>query len=144
MVVTQYVKLKSKGNCDVINITDDVQTKVNESGLWCGTGTIFCPSATSALTTLEYEPGCIKDLCEFLDRIIQPEANYHHNLRWGDGNGHSHLRSALLQPDLTIPIVDGRLSLGTWQQIIFIDFDNRSRQRKLVVQLMGELESSAN
>jgi len=99
---------------------------------------VFCPSATSALTTIEYESGCIEDLQRLLNEIVDPERYYAHNARWGDGNGHSHVRAALLGPSLTVPFVDGGLTLGTWQQIIFIDFDNRSRRRRLVAQIIGE------
>jgi secondary thiamine-phosphate synthase enzyme len=138
MVKTKYLSLDSQGNCDVIDITRDTQALVAEMKLVNGIITIFCPSATSALTTIEYESGCVKDIQSLLDRIINPKEHYYHNLRWGDGNGHSHLRAALLQPDLTVPIVEGKLTLGTWQQIIFIDFDTRPRSRQLVLQGIGE------
>jgi secondary thiamine-phosphate synthase enzyme len=103
-----------------------------------GIVTLFTPSATSGLTTIEYESGCISDLRRLFDEIVNPQRHYDHNARWGDGNGHSHVRAALLGPSLTVPFVNGRLTLGTWQQIIFIDFDNRARRRRLVVQIMGE------
>jgi secondary thiamine-phosphate synthase enzyme len=99
---------------------------------------LFSPSATSALTTIEYESGCIRDLQRLFDEIIPQNREYAHNARWGDGNGHSHVRAALLGPSLSIPFIDRRLTLGTWQQIIFVDFDNRSRHRKLVAQVIGE------
>jgi secondary thiamine-phosphate synthase enzyme len=106
--------------------------------LTSGTATVFCPSATSALTTIEYEGGALSDLRRLFDEIIPSNREYAHNERWHDGNGHSHVRAALLGPSLTIPFVDGQLTLGTWQQVIYVDFDNRPRQRKLVLQLMGE------
>ena len=138
MINTKYLSINSHGNCDIIDITHEVQQITQSMKLNDGIITIFCPSATSALTTIEYEPGCLKDLKNFLDEIINPESSYFHNLRWGDGNGHSHLRAALLQADLTVPVVDGKLTLGTWQQIIFMDFDIHPRARKLVVQGVGE------
>ena len=110
----------------------------SSSGLSSGVVTIFCPSSTSGLTTIEYEPGALSDLKRLLDQLAPPEQNYAHNARWGDGNGHSHLRAALIGPSLAVPFAQGRLTLGTWQQIIYIDFYNRARQRELVVQVMGE------
>ena len=111
---------------------------MSESGIDDGIVTVFSPSATSAITTIEYESGCISDLKRLFDEIIPPNREYDHNLRWGDGNGHSHVRAALLKASLTVPFISGRLTLGTWQHIIFVDFDNRSRQRELLVQMMGE------
>ena len=132
------IEINTKGNGDILDITGGVSQCLSESGLHNGTATVFCPSSTSALTTLEYESGCIADLRRLFDEIVDPEREYAHNARWGDGNGHSHVRAALLGPSLTVPFVDGQLTLGTWQQIIYIDFDNRSRQRRLVVQIIGE------
>jgi secondary thiamine-phosphate synthase enzyme len=100
--------------------------------------TVFCPSSTSALTTIEFESGALSDLSRLFDEIVDPRREYKHNLRWHDGNGHSHVRAALLGPSLTVPFVEGRLTLGTWQQILYVDFDTRSRHRTLVVQIMGE------
>ena len=137
-VQTQSIQLETRGNADVVDITTPVARAVQETGLTNGTVTVFCPSATSAVTTLEYEPGCIKDLQRLFDEIADPERDYAHNARWGDGNGHSHIRAALLGPSLTVPFVDGRLTLGTWQQIIYVDFDNRPRRRELVLQVVGE------
>ncbi|MFN2243232.1 MAG: secondary thiamine-phosphate synthase enzyme YjbQ, partial [Anaerolineae bacterium] len=99
---------------------------------------LFSPSSTSGLTTIEYESGAVQDLQQLFDRIVPPDLDYLHNLRWGDGNGHSHVRHALLGPSLTVPFVDGQMTLGTWQQIVFVDFDNRARSRTLVVQILGE------
>lgn len=137
-VVTQSISLHTQGDADVLDITEQVAAAVSAAGLHSGTVTIFSPSATSALTTIEYEPGCISDLRRLFDEIVDPERHYAHNARWGDGNGHSHVRAALLGPSLTVPFVDGRLMLGTWQQIIFVDFDTRPRQRELVAQVVGE------
>ena len=138
MVQTLSIELKTRGNGDILDITGQSAAAVRESGLKDGTLTIFCPSSTSALTTIEYESGCISDLRRLFDDIVDPNRHYAHNARWGDGNGHSHVRAALLGPSLTVPFVSGRLTLGTWQQIVYVDFDNRSRQRSLVAQVMGE------
>jgi secondary thiamine-phosphate synthase enzyme len=137
-VITSSIKLESRGNADILDITRSVSDAVDRSGVKNGIVNIFCPSSTSALTTIEYEPGCLKDLQRLFDEIINPDRNYAHNARWGDGNGHSHIRSALLGSSITIPFVASRLSLGTWQQIIFVDFDNRPRHRELVVQILGD------
>lgn len=137
-VFTGYINLDTSGNGDVQDITSQVQACVQDSSLANGTATIFSPSATSGLTTLEYEPGCVKDLQRLFDEIVPPDRDYHHNARWGDGNGHSHARAALLKPSLVVPFVAGELTLGTWQSIVLADFDNRQRHRTLVVQMMGE------
>ncbi len=137
-VKTAYISLTTQGNADVRDITDEVTRAISRSGLASGTATIFCPSSTSALTTIEYESGAVSDLRRLFDEIVPPDREYAHNERWHDGNGHSHVRAALLGPSLTIPFVDGQLTLGTWQQVIYVDFDNRPRQRKLFVQLIGE------
>ena len=137
-VVTRSITLSTQGNADILDITREVARLVAESGLQAGTVTVFCPSSTSAVTTIEYESGCLKDLRRLFDEIIAPNRPYAHNARWGDGNGHSHVRAALLGPSLSVPFVDGRLTLGTWQQIIYVDFDVRPRHRELVVQIVGE------
>ncbi|MBD3218657.1 MAG: YjbQ family protein, partial [candidate division Zixibacteria bacterium] len=99
---------------------------------------IFCPGSTGGITTIEYEPGLQKDLPEFMEKIIPSNRSYEHDKTWGDGNGFSHLRSALIGPSLTAPVVSGKLRHGTWQQIVFLDFDNKSRTRELVITVMGE------
>ena len=137
-VLSLSLELQTKGNGDIHDLTRAVQQAVQQSDLKDGIVTIFCPSATSGLTTLEYESGCIQDLRRLFDEIISPNREYAHNARWGDGNGHSHVRAALLGPSLTIPFIDQEMTLGTWQQIIFVDFDTRSRRRNLVIQLIGE------
>ena len=137
-VQTKYLDLTTQGNVQMVDITGSVATAVKETRLTSGIVTVFCPSATSALTTIEYESGCLSDLARLFDEVADPDRHYAHNARWGDGNGHSHVRAALLGPSLTVPFIDGRLTLGTWQQIIFVDFDNRSRQRRLIAQVMGE------
>ena len=138
MVKTGSIQLSTRGNADVADITKQIAQVIRESKLSNGTVTVFCPSSTSALTTIEYESGVVSDLRRLFDEIIPQNREYAHNARWGDGNGHSHVRAALLKASLTVPFVSGRLTLGTWQQIIYVDFDNRSRNRELVVQVIGE------
>ena len=120
------------------DITRELENLVLQSNLTSGTVTVFCPSSTSGVTTIEFESGCISDLGRLFDEIAPQNKEYQHHLRWRDGNGHSHVRAALLGPSITIPFVQKSLTLGTWQQVIFVDFDNKSRQRELVVQMMGE------
>lgn len=138
MVTTRTIQFSTGGNGDIRDITEQVAQAVRETEMAAGTVTIFSPSATSALTTVEYESGCVRDLQRLFDEIVPPDRHYAHNARWGDGNGHSHVRAALLGPSLTVPFTAGRLLLGTWQQIVFVDFDNRSRQRELILQVIGE------
>ena len=137
-VHTAKITLNTRGHDDTHDLTEAVADAVRKSNMTAGTVTVFCPSSTSALTTIEYEPGALADLKRAFDEIAPAGREYRHNERWHDGNGHSHLRAALLGPSLTIPFVDGRLTLGTWQQIVFIDFDVKPRRRELVVQVMGE------
>jgi len=137
-IISTSISMNTKGNADILDITDQLTRAVSKSRLTTGIATIFCPSSTSALTTIEYESGAISDLKRLFDEIIPVNREYAHNERWHDGNGHSHVRAALLGPSLVIPFVDGKLTLGTWQQVIYVDFDNRPRQRELVVQLIGE------
>jgi secondary thiamine-phosphate synthase enzyme len=137
-VITSGVQLSTRGDADIIDITGEIRRAVKESGVGSGVVTVFCPSSTSALTTIEYESGAISDLKRLFDEIVPQDRHYAHNARWGDGNGHSHVRAALLGPSLNVPFVSGNLTLGTWQQIIYLDFDNRSRRRELVVQIIGE------
>jgi len=138
MVITQELHLRTQGHCDAQDITPQVTDVVKASGLRAGLVTIFCPGSTGGLTTIEYESGVVTDLQQVLDEIVPPDRDYRHHLRWGDDNGHSHVRAALIGPSLTVPFVEGRLTLGTWQQIVFLDFDTRPRSRRLVVQVMGE------
>ena len=138
MIHTDSIQLSTRGHADMHDLTSDVDRIVRGTGMQDGVVTLFTPSSTSALTTIEFESGALQDLRRALDEIAPPDQDYQHNLRWGDGNGHSHLRAALLGPSLSIPFNAGRMTLGTWQQILFIDFDVRARQRKIVVQVMGE------
>jgi secondary thiamine-phosphate synthase enzyme len=137
-VVTKSFSVKTGGDTDIIDITPQVGKALKEAKLSNGTLTVFIPGSTAGITTTEYEPGLLKDLPEFYQRIIPKGADYHHDLTWGDGNGYSHVRAALVKSFYTIPFVNGEMILGTWQQIILIDFDNRRRQREIVVQIMGE------
>ncbi len=138
MVVTAEIALQTRGDADMHDVTEAVAAHVQRSGLASGIVTVFCPSSTSALTTIEFESGALADLRRAFDEVAPPDRDYRHNQRWGDGNGHAHLRAALLGPSLTVPFSRGQLHLGTWQQIVYIDFDNRPRRRALVVQIMGE------
>ncbi len=138
MIITRELHVKSRGASDVIDITDAVARAVQESKIVAGIVTIFCPGSTGGLTTIEFEDGVIHDLQQVLDEITPPNRAYRHHLRWHDDNGHSHVRAALIGPSLTVPIVGGALTLGTWQQIVFCDFDTSPRARTLVVQMMGE------
>ena len=138
MVVTKNIHLKSKGETDIINITSEVASALKGSKLKNGTATVFISGATGGITTVEYEPGLVSDLKTAFEKIAPRKGEYEHNTKWGDGNGFSHVRASLLGPSLTVPFTDGKLTLGTWQQIIFIDFDNRPRSREIVVQLIGE------
>ncbi len=137
-VKTRSVSVSTHGNADIHDITGEIARAVAESGLKDGTVTIFCPSSTSGVTTIEYEPGAVADLRRLFDEIIPQGRAYEHEAAWHDGNGHSHVRAALLGPSLAVPFVDGRLTLSTWQQVIYVDFDVRPRRRELVVQVMGE------
>ena len=138
MVFTKEIGLKTKGHCDIKDITPQVAELVRDTGMSSGIVTVFTPSSTSGLTTIEYEAGALADLERLLEEATPPDRDYRHNLRWGDGNGHSHVRAALIGPSITVPFVQGRMTLGTWQQLVFLDFDNRSRSRRLVVQIVGE------
>ena len=138
MVVTKTIRMKTEGYCDVHNITGEIQDCVNSSGINSGTVTVFVPGSTGGMTTIEYEPGLLKDMPAFMESIIPADKRYKHDDTWHDGNGFSHLRAALIGPDITVPFVSGKLTLGTWQQVVFIDFDNKRRERELIVQIVGE------
>ncbi len=136
-VVTDYIHISTEGNADVIDITAQVNEKLRSLKLKKGIVNISVIGSTGALTTCEFEPGLVQDIEEIFAKLI-PAGHYNHDEAWGDGNGHSHLRSSLVGPSLTIPFDGKELILGTWQQIIFIDFDNRQRDRKIVVTVIGE------
>jgi secondary thiamine-phosphate synthase enzyme len=137
-VASTTLELRTRGDAQIVDITDQVRAALAKSGLRDGIGCVFVPGATGGVTTIEYEPGCVADLQRLFDEIAPPNRDYEHEKRWGDGNGHSHLRAALLGPSLSFPFNDGKPRLGTWQQIVFVDFDNRPRSRTVVVQLVGE------
>jgi len=140
MVFTETFSLSAKGFCDIIDITGKVTSAVDRSGIANGSVTAFCPGSTCSITTIEYEPGVIADLARVIEKIVPSNVPYEHDKRWGDGNGFSHVRAALLKPSITVPLLQQRLALGTWQQIVFLDFDNRARRREIIVQVIGELE----
>jgi secondary thiamine-phosphate synthase enzyme len=133
-----HIFLSTRGNTDIIDITQQVIECIQTSLLLNGIVTVFCPSSTSGVTTIEYEPGVLQDLKQIFNNIAPEGDRYLHDEAWHDGNGHSHIRAALLKASLTIPFVGGRMTLGTWQQIVFIDFDNRPRNRELIIQIIGE------
>ncbi|BAI60804.1 conserved hypothetical protein [Methanocella paludicola SANAE] len=137
-VVTKTFSFQSKGRDDMIDITSNVQDSLTASGLTSGIVIVFVPGSTASITTIEYEPGLLKDFPRAMEKLAPREAHYDHDARWGDGNGHSHVRASTIGPSLVVPFQNGRLMLGTWQQIIFIDFDNRPRSRNVIVQAMGE------
>lgn len=137
IVVTDRLELATRGDAEVIDITGQVAARVGEHRLREGQALIFVIGSTAGLTTVEFEPGLARDLPEFFERVAPRDHPYHHEETWHDGNGHSHVRASLLGPSLTIPVQEGELLLGTWQQIVLIDFDNKPRRRKLVVQLTG-------
>ncbi len=140
MVKTETLTFNTSGNTDIIDITDKIDKIIKESDIKSGIVTVFVPGSTGGLTTVEYEPGLIKDLKDVFEELFPYRANWAHNATWGDGNGASHVRASILGPSITIPFVDGEMTLGTWQQIIFIDFDIRPRTRKLILQIVGEKE----
>jgi secondary thiamine-phosphate synthase enzyme len=139
MVKNSKISIKTKGNSDIIDITGDIALAVKQSGLKDGTITIFITGSTAGVTTIEYESGLIADFQEMWDKIVPRDLNYQHNLQWGDGNGHSHVRSSLLGASLVVPFINKSIILGTWQQIVIVDFDNRSRNREVFLQIIGEL-----
>jgi secondary thiamine-phosphate synthase enzyme len=138
MVITKELHLQTQGHTEVQDITRQVEELVRGTDLRAGVVTLFCPGSTGGLTTIEYESGAVSDLRQVLDEIVPPDRDYRHHQRWGDDNGSAHVRAALVSPSLTVPFVEGRLTLGTWQQIVFLDFDTRPRSRRLVAQVMGE------
>ena len=139
MVKTQNIKVKTKGNCDVVNITEQISETVAHSKIKAGTVTLFNVGSTAGITTTECEPGLVNyDIEAAFERIAPRNARYEHEETWHDDNGHSHVRAAVLGPSMSIPIVDGQLTLGTWQQIILVDFDTRARTRTIICQIIGE------
>lgn len=138
MVVTRKIGIRTKGECDLIDITAQVKREVLDSGINAGTVTVFISGSTAGISTIEYESGLVSDFQGMWDRTVPRNITYQHDRRWGDGNGYSHMRASLLGPSLVVPFTDKTLLLGTWQQIVVADFDNRPRSREIVLQIMGE------
>ena len=137
-IETYSISLSTKGNCDIVDITDKVGNLITQNNFNEGNVLVFVGGSTAGITTIEYEPGLLKDYPKFFERIAPANINYEHDNTWHDGNGHSHVRAAIQGASLTVPFSEGRMLLGTWQQIIFVDFDNRSRRREVTVQIMGQ------
>lgn len=131
------IRVSAQGHCDIVDLTPQARALLEGTEVREGIATFFVCGSTAGLTTLEFEPGLIRDVKEFFERILPEARGYHHDKTWGDGNGFSHLRAALLKPSLTVPIVAGALALGTWQQVVLIDFDNRPRTREVVFQIQA-------
>ena len=138
MIQLNYIEFETKGRNEVVDITDNIRQIVDGSGINDGSALIFVPGATGGLSTIEYEPGLIKDFPQLMEKLIPEKEYYFHNETWHDGNGHSHLKATLIGPSLTIPYENKRLILGTWQQVVFLEFDNKSHHRRIAVQLIGE------
>ncbi len=138
MIFSETISLSTKGFSDILDITHHVDGVINRSKIKNGLVTVFCSGSTGGVTTIEYESGVLRDLQKAIEKIVPSNIPYEHDKRWGDGNGFSHVRAALMKPSLTIPLIGEKLTLGTWQQIVFIDFDNRRRERKIFVQIVGE------
>ncbi len=139
MSVENYIFYQeTQGFTDIIDITTQIRKIIDGCSISNGTVLVFCPGSTAGITTTEYESGCLQDLKDFFERVAPVNGEYTHNLRWGDGNGYAHLRSSVIKPSFSFPVIDGEAILGTWQQIIFIDFDNKGRNRKIYVQVCGE------
>ena len=137
MVFTRRIVLKTRGQGDVVDVTRRVAAAVAESRLVDGTATVFVTGSTAGVTTIEFEPGAVADFDALMDRLAPRDADYKHHLRWGDDNGSSHVRAALVGPSLTVPFAKGELLLGTWQQIVVAEFDTQGREREIVVQVVG-------
>lgn len=137
-VVSDSFDISTRGHTDIIDVTSQVASALTKSGLKTGVLTVFIAGSTAGITSIEYEPGLLRDLPEAFEKIAPVQKSYHHDATWGDGNGYAHVRAALLGSSFSVPFINSRLKLGTWQQIVVIDFDNRSRKREIVVQMMGE------
>ena len=138
MVVTGEITLNTRGECDIIDITPNIEQEVAKAGMAKGVVTIFVAGSTAGLTTIEFESGVLADLQNTWERIVPKNITYAHDRRWGDGNGYSHVRASLLGASLTVPFSNKRLMVGTWQQIVLVDFDNRPRSRQVILQIMGD------
>jgi len=138
MIVTKRIRLETKGNCDIVDVTRDIQRALTETKFTAGTVTIFVTGSTAGVTTVEYEPGLLNDLKNLWERVVPKDVPYQHDGGTGEGNGFSHVRASLLGPSLVVPFSEQKLLLGMWQQIVLLDFDNRPRSRTVVVQVTGE------
>lgn len=138
MVITEHISLETRGNTDIIDITGECQSIIEGTGLGDGILTVFNPGSTGSVTTIEYEPNLVKDFRDALEVVAPSNKAYEHGKTWNDDNGSSHVRSSLMGPSMSVPFSGGKLTLGTWQQIVFCDFDTRPRKRSLVVQVIGE------
>jgi len=136
-IITEHIEISTKGNSEVVDITEKVAALLHQKNLKEGNATIIVVGSTASITTTEYEPGLRKDIPEMLERLAPSNTRYHHDDTWGDGNGHAHVRASFLGPSIVVPFSKGKLLLGTWQQIVLIDFDTRARHRDIVVQFMG-------
>jgi secondary thiamine-phosphate synthase enzyme len=137
-VSTETISFGTQGFCHLVDITGMTQERVRESGMTQGMAVVFVPGSTGAVLTIEFEDGLVQDFTRLMERLVPQDVPYEHDRRWGDGNGFSHIRAALMGASAVVPVVGGRLALGTWQQLLFVDFDNRKRQRTVIVQLLGE------
>jgi len=138
MVVTKKISVQSKGQCDIIDITPQVEREIAGTNMSSGTATLFVAGSTAGVSTIEFESGLLSDFKGMWERNVPQNIPYDHDRRWGDGNGYSHVRASLLGASLVVPFSDKRLTLGTWQQIVLVDFDNRPRSRQIILQIMGE------
>ena len=138
MVVTKKISLSTKGECDMVDITPQIEQQLTEAGISNGVVTVFVAGSTAGVTTIEFEPGLTSDFQGMWQRTVPKNIPYAHDRRWGDGNGYSHVRASLLGGSLVVPFSDRRLTLGTWQQIVLVDFDNRPRSRQIILQIMGD------
>ncbi|MCU0859709.1 MAG: secondary thiamine-phosphate synthase enzyme YjbQ [Thermoplasmata archaeon] len=137
-VASDVIRLRTKAKDEVVDITREVNDAVSRSGIRDGIACVFVPGSTAAITTVEHEPGLVEDLHDAMDRLYPKGIRYGHHERWGDGNGHSHIRASMVGPSLSVPVKDGALVLGTWQQVVFLELDVRPRDREVVVQVVGE------
>ncbi len=137
-VASKTIRLSTQGNCDIIDITDEIAKAISNSNISNGIATIFIAGSTAGITTIEYENGLLSDFKDMWERNVPSQLPYQHNHRWGDGNGHSHVRASLQGPSMAVPFTNKKMPLGTWQQIVVVDFDNRPRNREIILQLLGE------
>ena len=135
-VITNYISLSTKGKRDVIDITSKIQNLITDNNIKSGIAVAFSPGSTGAITTIEFEPGLKKDIDELLEKLIPYSGNYHHHNTWHDDNGAGHLQAAVIGPSISVPVIDGALSLGTWQQVVFIDCDTKPRNRRIIIQIV--------